>query len=78
MTVTPVPADRDGRLLRQPYYELRRARGGWRWRLFGSDDGVLAESSVAFANRAAARNALDELSAAAPIAGTEVTISEEA
>lgn len=56
------------------YYELESGSDGWRWRLVGGDHVTLAESGESFPDRATARAALDDLAAAAPVAGTEVTI----
>lgn len=57
-----------------PYYELEQVAGGWQWQLCGGDHVALAESGVTFPDRAAARTALDDVAAATPIAGTEVTV----
>ena len=60
-----------------PYYELRQTQDGWQWQLFGTGGVGLAESTVLFPDRKAARTALDELSIAAPFAGVEVSDSDE-
>ncbi|MBZ6496734.1 hypothetical protein KWG76_17695 [Haloterrigena longa] len=72
---TPTVATPNQSPSRQPYYELHEGDGGWTWILYDSVGHPLAESTVPFDERAAARDAVTELSVTLPVAGTEVTVS---
>lgn len=76
LTVVPITSTRlqSNARTEHAYYDLQKSEGGWRWRLHAGDHALLAESSGRFPTREAARASLEDLAAAAPIAGTEVTI----